>query len=165
MVGGVTRGRGTGTARGREPGHRALVSGQSWHSGHDRTEDGAGRGTSGQAGRGPACRTRVNVGGTHRRKGKKGDADQGEGGRNQTALPGLGRLVPVADGGQCDLQREGLRRGAPRAEGNQGCALSPPVGLCTKPGWAGAGTTENKIPVGKSCGGAGNSCANLEACV
>ena len=81
-----------------------LVSGQSWNSGHHRMEDEAGRWSWGQAGRGPVCHTRVNVEGTHRWKGKKGDADQGEGGRNQTALPRLGCLVPVADGGQCDLK-------------------------------------------------------------
>lgn len=43
---------------------------------------------------------------THGREGKEGDADEGEGRRQQPPIPGLGVLVPIADGGEGDLGKE-----------------------------------------------------------
>lgn len=67
------------------------------------------------------------TGGTHGRQGEEGDADEGESGCDQTALPRLGGLVSVANGGQCDLQGEGLRRGSPRDRETWGVSLSFPI--------------------------------------
>lgn len=41
---------------------------------------------------------------TYSRKGEEGDADEREGRRQQPPVPGLWILVPVADGGEGDLQ-------------------------------------------------------------
>lgn len=47
---------------------------------------------------------------THGREGEEGDADEGEGRRQQPPVPGLGVLVPIADGGEGDLGKESTPR-------------------------------------------------------
>lgn len=44
---------------------------------------------------------------THSRKSEEGDADEGEGCRQEPPVPGLGVLVPVANGCQGDLRTAG----------------------------------------------------------
>lgn len=40
---------------------------------------------------------------SHRWQGEEGHSNQSKGAGQQPSCPGLGCLVPVADGGQCDL--------------------------------------------------------------
>lgn len=91
-----------------------------------------------QGRRGGSC---VCTGGTHGWQGKEGDADEGEGGCDQTAFPRLGGLVSIANGGQCDLKGEGLRRGAPRERETRGVSLSSPITSASVLTWGGGAVT------------------------
>lgn len=65
---------------------------------------------------GPAHHQGVTVRALTAAAGQKGDADYEKGGCDQTAFPRFGRLVSVANGGQCNLKREAFRHGASREE-------------------------------------------------